>query len=93
MSFKKAQDLLAGVLARYGINPQQAVLFDAWAREAGALGPHTEVLGLIGGVLRVAADSPACLQELRLSKQRLIRALNSYLGGDRIHDIRCVTQP
>lgn len=77
-----------GILARLGFDPAMYAVFDAWDREARALAPGCEAVGLQGSKICVSVPSAAHRQELHYSKKRIIDRLNQVLGKRVIKDIQ-----
>jgi hypothetical protein len=77
-----------GILSRLGFDPALYAVFDAWDREARALAPGCEAVGLQGSKICVSVPSAAHRQELYYSKKRIIDRLNQALGRRVIKDIQ-----
>lgn len=77
-----------GILAKLGFDPATYAVFDAWDREARALAPGCEAVGMQGTRICVSVPSAAHRQEIFYSKKRIIDRLNQALGRRAITDIQ-----
>jgi hypothetical protein len=69
-------------------------LLEAWSEAVPAsLAGQTYPGKLSRGLLEVAVENSAVLQELAFSKQQIIAELNGLLDGQRIRDIRFRVSP
>ncbi len=87
-NFTSSQEIITKLLSRLGLNEVNFALFTIWEREVGTLSKDVTAVGVRHGRLIVDVGSPACFQELKLRKEKLLKALNGHFGKPVIKDIQ-----
>ena len=91
--FTSVGQALPGVLRRLRLMRvvEGQRLVDAWPGVAGKkIAQHTRALSFEKGVLTVAVDGPAWMNQLRFLKPQLMRSLAPKITRGRLKDIRFV---
>lgn len=88
--FEKVSDILAPLMRDYGLGAKadEYKILRIWDRAVGdKISSHAQPKMLIRGVLTVAVDSPAWMQQLTFYKEDLIDRINNGIEKDVITDI------
>ncbi|MDO4575574.1 MAG: DUF721 domain-containing protein [Planctomycetia bacterium] len=88
------QDVLSGILTRYGVgrNRSEDDLAEFWQSLAGELAPYTRIGALKRGVLEILVTDSLFVQELTFRKQELLRKFQEAYPDNNIRDLRFKVQ-
>lgn len=65
-------------------------LYHHWPKVVGTvLGKQTKVLEIKPPIIKVAAMTSPCLQQLQMMKRQLLKKINEFYGSDLITDLEC----
>jgi len=92
-SGNKMVAILPAILRDRGWEAQMELhsIFIHWAKIADAsVSGHAEPLKIVKGTLWVEVENSAWLQQLQYQKVALLKSINGFLQGQKIHNIRFV---